>query len=663
MTSHLPGPSLQPQTATLPRGGDSYPTSPIATAASAGTAAAAAAVAAAAAATNVTFQLGTPPLNPAPSTGFSLHPAPRSYSQDGLLLSQQQAHPMQHQNQPVANPKTQHSGYSNPVAAALKVNTSAGTTPLVGSLPATPVASASFRGTEATDSPSAPVALSRGTVAEGMVPVRTSPEIAEMERIEKLRVEAKNIMTSTLQRHLVFETIPISGKVVVFDSELQVRYAFTGLLQHGVNCAPVWNHSRRGYIGLLSVTDFLEILVHTYETHKSGRAEIGSLKISDWQMRLREQGASISKLLCVAPEVSLLEATEHLLTYRVHRLAVVTDALAHTVLCFLTQHKILEALLKVIDPTVPPTAPHAPNEAQRNALMLTVREARIGRFQGSLVTATLDTPVLDALRTLKRHRITALPLLDPETGVVVDAFSRSDVRLLVHHDDYEYLAERPLKLRDILAYVPVRPPVASCSMDDTLIDIARKLYVSERHQLLCLDENKRLMGIVSLTDLFAFIVGRTLDSNRVIAGDEMHKPPQGSQHSQQSAQLPNQPQQNHIPSAQGQPSYDTSEAKKANLQVESELKLDRASSAAEADFTTNERRNSRIAVGGGKIVGLCSRTPASDEVEATLSGEIRLDEGRVGLVPASQSTVLSTSPQPEPPDEEASEPPSTATSR
>lgn len=47
---------------------------------------------------------------------------------------------------------------------------------------------------------------------------------------------------------------------MIFDSQLVVKHAFDGMVHHDLTCAPVWDSWKKKYVGLLSVSDFLDIL-------------------------------------------------------------------------------------------------------------------------------------------------------------------------------------------------------------------------------------------------------------------------------------------------------------------------------------------------------------------------------------------------------------------
>lgn len=299
-----------------------------------------------------------------------------------------------------------------------------------------------------------------------------------------------------LKLHLAYELIPNSGKVVVFDSELSVLQSFQGLLEHDINCAPVFDSAQRRYLGMLSVTDFIDILRHSYGC-KDGQFHPVNQRIKDWQDIKRSRGTSINRLLCISPECSLYEAVRLLIEYRIHRLCVVQLALGNTVLCVLSYHRILRFLQK---------------EVQKLAEKLTIRTSGIGTYTG-IITATLGTCLEDALNLLITHHVPALPLLD-DKGAVVDYYSRSDTRFLAVDGRLEGKAT----LREALGdHQHERPPVSNvkCSLDDSLYRVCRKLIGCRRHMVIVTDTTGQLVATLSLEQIFVFILKHHKSAGRL----------------------------------------------------------------------------------------------------------------------------------------------------
>jgi len=101
--------------------------------------------------------------------------------------------------------------------------------------------------------------------------------------IEEFQTEFKE----NLSKHMVFHLIPDSGKVVVFDSTLPVRHALNGMLDNDIQAAPVYDSNTRKFIGMLTVSDLIHILLKLH-SEESGTStpiltSLETHRICDWQ--------------------------------------------------------------------------------------------------------------------------------------------------------------------------------------------------------------------------------------------------------------------------------------------------------------------------------------------------------------------------------------------
>lgn len=63
-----------------------------------------------------------------------------------------------------------------------------------------------------------------------------------------------------LNSHTCYELIPESGKVVLLDIDLPVRQAFHALHEQGVASAPLWDSDQIAVVGMISASDFINVL-------------------------------------------------------------------------------------------------------------------------------------------------------------------------------------------------------------------------------------------------------------------------------------------------------------------------------------------------------------------------------------------------------------------
>jgi len=309
-------------------------------------------------------------------------------------------------------------------------------------------------------------------------------------RVGHFRSTSLHILSQYQTHHL----IPHSGKVVIFDSQLVVKHAFDAMVLHDLSCAPVWDSAKKKYVGLLSVSDFLDVLLGSFSMDKNETEamyeNLSNARICEWSEWKRSTGTSINRLLCISPEATLHEAVRQLLNYRVHRLCVVQLALADTVLRIITNHGILRFLRNNIPPAISST--------------VTIRHLGIGVFE-NLLTLTMQTPVIKALNLLSAYKISSIPIVD-ENNRPIDVYSRADVRFLALDQTWTNL---DMSVEDALSKHRTGRVLALCSRDDSVHTVSGLLVQSMRHSIICVKHDGTIDGVVSLTDIFTLLLNNS----------------------------------------------------------------------------------------------------------------------------------------------------------
>lgn len=328
-----------------------------------------------------------------------------------------------------------------------------------------------------------------------------------------------------LQRPSSFDLVPESGKLVVLDVSLSVRVAFEALRENGIKSAPLWSTEEREFIGLVSISDFVEILLQCYSDAVSTcggpqqHQQIPmspqqqqqqpdpvkcdayiqqqlQLPLAQWRERLKP--TTVPYLIFVTPEDSVLEASAVMLRHNVHRVAVM-EAETHTVMFLLTHSVILNYLL------------HASAPATRAPLMQQSLQ-ELGFLQDSEVTARvsccmLNTPFIDVLRLFSRDKCSAVPLVDRD-GRMMAVVTKSDIRGLLRPGLWMSLQQ---PVGDLLAQryrgqlgPDVLPRVVT--RDDNMETVMQKLAQRDVYRLFILDHNQRIVGKVTLSRFFRFLL-------------------------------------------------------------------------------------------------------------------------------------------------------------
>ncbi|XP_031439620.1 LOW QUALITY PROTEIN: 5'-AMP-activated protein kinase subunit gamma-1 [Clupea harengus] len=313
--------------------------------------------------------------------------------------------------------------------------------------------------------------------------------------LEKLDLEDEvveesesDIYTRFMKSHKCYDIVPTSSKLVVFDTTLQVKKAFFALVANGVRAAPLWETKKQSFVGMLTITDFINILHRYYKSPMVQIYELEEHKIETWrELYLQE---TFKPLVNIYPDASIFDAVYSLIKNKIHRLPVI-DPVSGNALYILTHKRILKFLQLFVC------------EMPKPAFMKqTLGELGIGTYS-DIAFIHPDTPIIKALSLFVERRVSALPVVD-ESGKVVDIYSKFDVINLAAEKTYNNLDISVTQaLRHRSQYFE---GVMKCNLMETLETIVDRIVKAEVHRLVVVDENASIAGIVSLSDILQALV-------------------------------------------------------------------------------------------------------------------------------------------------------------
>jgi 5'-AMP-activated protein kinase regulatory gamma subunit len=320
-------------------------------------------------------------------------------------------------------------------------------------------------------------------------PVQVSPVSTSIPRVVPPELHRdKETIRSFLRAHKCYDLIPVSSKIVVIDTALPVKAAFVALIDNEVKSAPLWDAKLRNYVGMITVTDFRNILRHFHKTQPSKALshELETHAIRTWREIISTELPS--SLIYAEPEDSLYEAACLLLKHHIHRLPII-DKTDNTILHIITHRRINNFLVQNLQSRV-------------ELLQQTLEELDIGTYT-SIITATKDTPLIKILDLLAERNISAVPIVDHQE-IVQDVYSNSDITYTARNRTYDDL-DRPVN--DVLARKQkAHQKIHTCLKTDKLWDVLQRFFQTKVHRLICVDEVGRVIGIVSMSDILkAFI--------------------------------------------------------------------------------------------------------------------------------------------------------------
>jgi 5'-AMP-activated protein kinase regulatory gamma subunit len=158
----------------------------------------------------------------------------------------------------------------------------------------------------------------------------------------------------------------------------------------------------------------------------------------------------------------------------------------------------------------------AVNVTETEMLKKPVGEIGLGTYD-RLEKAHMDTPVIDVIHMMVKKSVSAVPIVD-EDDRVLNVFEAVDVIALIKGGVYDELTtsvgEALSKRADDFA------GIYTCSIEDRLDSIFDTLRKSRVHRLVVIDDDARLKGVISLSDILKYILveGEELEEQLTRAG-------------------------------------------------------------------------------------------------------------------------------------------------
>ncbi|XP_028933998.1 5'-AMP-activated protein kinase subunit gamma-2 isoform X8 [Ornithorhynchus anatinus] len=337
-------------------------------------------------------------------------------------------------------------------------------------------------------------ARTAAVAAAAVAAAAAGPGPAEAGMLEKFELEDEeeesesDIYMRFMRSHKCYDIVPTSSKLVVFDTTLQVKKAFFALVANGVRAAPLWESKKQSFVGMLTITDFINILHRYYKSPMVQIYELEEHKIETWrELYLQE---TFKPLVNISPDASLFDAVYSLIKNKIHRLPVI-DPVSGNALYILTHKRILKFLQLFV------------SEMPKPAFMKqNLDELGIGTYH-NIAFIHPDTPIIKALNIFVERRISALPVVD-ESGKVVDIYSKFDVINLAAEKTYNNLditVTQALQHRS-----QYFEGVVKCSKLETLETIVDRIVKAEVHRLVVVSEADSIVGIISLSDILQALV-------------------------------------------------------------------------------------------------------------------------------------------------------------
>lgn len=288
-----------------------------------------------------------------------------------------------------------------------------------------------------------------------------------------------------------YDVLPVSFKLVVLDTTLLVKKSLTILLQNNIVSAPLWDSKASRYAGLLTASDYINVIQYYFQ-HPDKLDKVEDFTLDGLREVEKAIGADPIETISIHPFSSLYEACGKMIEAKARRIPLIDveeDSQREIVVSVLTHYRILKFVaLNCLKET--------------RLLQKPLSELHIGVYE-NISTCSMTTPVIDVIHILASKRVSSVPILDDE-GKLVNAYEAVDVLTLIKGGIYTDLS---LSVGEALMRRPEDfEGVYICTENDkldTIMDIVRKTRI---HRLFVVDNDGRLKGIVTLSDILKYLL-------------------------------------------------------------------------------------------------------------------------------------------------------------
>ncbi|KAL9013941.1 MAG: hypothetical protein Q9173_001378 [Seirophora scorigena] len=287
-----------------------------------------------------------------------------------------------------------------------------------------------------------------------------------------------------------YDVLPLSFRLIIFDTSLLVKKSLTILTQNGIVSAPLWDSKTSTFGGLLTTSDYIN-LIQYYWQNPDAVNRIDQFKLNSLRDIERAIGVSPLETASIHPLKPLYEACRRMLETQARRIPLVDiddETGRPMVVSVVTQYRILKFV--------------AVNVHETQYLRKPLRHLKLGTYK-DLVTANMETSVFELIHKLVNYNISSVPILNSD-GVVTNVFEAVDVITLIKEANYDDLN---LHVGEALQKRPEEfPGIYTCSIDDRLDTIFDTIRKSRVHRFVVIDEDSRLVGVLTLSDILEYIL-------------------------------------------------------------------------------------------------------------------------------------------------------------
>eukprot|EP00029_Vermamoeba_vermiformis_P005119 TRINITY_DN1689_c0_g1_i1.p1 TRINITY_DN1689_c0_g1~~TRINITY_DN1689_c0_g1_i1.p1 ORF type:complete len:339 (-),score=98.96 TRINITY_DN1689_c0_g1_i1:97-1113(-) len=291
-------------------------------------------------------------------------------------------------------------------------------------------------------------------------------------------------LKEALQTKPVSAIFPANYKLISADAHETVGSVFNKLADNKILSVPIYDPKSKKFYAFV---DLIDIVTNTLELQQEyplrEKAGIEDEEFGNEPCLDLVNKSQRNFYHTIEDSATLQKAVNELCATKAHRLAVLNKY--GEFVSVLTQSKIIQYLAKLVDDL------HLGKKKVKD----------LGLGKTPVISVNLNkSRALDAFKTIQMSNISGVAIVDDD-GAIVDNLSVSDLKLLDYNKKMFDALLEPLEkfLKRKSTEITAKPVVVT--QDNTLRDVLNILTQTQVHRLYVVDDQKKPLGIITLSDL------------------------------------------------------------------------------------------------------------------------------------------------------------------
>jgi len=292
-------------------------------------------------------------------------------------------------------------------------------------------------------------------------------------------------------------SLKVNENVVILDSKTDPKKGIEVLLENKIRAAPVIDSSTNKFIGVLDLRDTVKFVVESYSSAEKNKKQLaleyltGSPQITSntlkylCQMRAFRTVKGSDSLLDVA---KVLAAGSHIVG------VVDGDAKQTKLVGILSQGSLFQQVASMWL--------QGPFKDGAGPLLSALMELKY--ITSPVKSVSSKVTALSAFESMSKLDLSGLAVVNDE-GALIHNTSATDIKLWLSASSLLNMSIEAFLIEIRKASLDERYPVTICTAKDSFKRAVEKLKATKYHRLWIVDEEKKPIGVLALTDIFKFV--------------------------------------------------------------------------------------------------------------------------------------------------------------